>query len=305
MKSARETISGEQTAVLNPLQQLDQTRFFVQMGWNVLTVDTHAIPNQRLLRGEITPLRSYQAKDNIMAIVAGDLIPGSEETDPTGRGILYGKYWRHALHEAERLISIEQGSEYKTGLVEIKSLRDIPQLYDQIDLTALIYDNTWPNLPEKNSDLLEFLREQRETLEGRDIPRAVQPILLNVYTELMDAVIVADQIQSQRVQQTHNRMKLSPMEPGAKSAYDAIDREMLIRTGLPEIHTTDISVAKTLELMRERAQPNDGLNELAKAIAALAEQTARQNEAQQVILQTLAITNTPAAAGSVADSRKK
>lgn len=300
MKSARETIAGESSTASNPLQQLDQTRFFVQMGWEILTVDTHAVPNQRLLRGEITPLRSYQAKDNIAAIIPGELIPGSEESDPAGKGVLYGKYWRHALHEADRLISIEQGSEYKTGLVEIKTLREIPQLYDQFDLTAFVYDNTWPNLPARHSELLEFLHLQQKNLNERDVPGAIRPVLKQVYDEMISAVIIADQIQVQRVQLTHNRMKLSPTDPGAKTAYDPLDREMLLRTGLPEIHTTDVSVAKTLELMSQRSQPAVP-TELTQAILALAEQTARQNEA---MMQILAANSTSASAGA-ADVRKK
>lgn len=289
METAREAISGETIAVLNPLQQLDQTRFFVQMGWKVLSIDSSAVPNRRLLRGEITPLRSYQAKENIQAIITGDLIPGSEERDPTGINVLYGKYWRHALHEADRLTSIERGTEYKTGLVEVTTLRDIPQLYDQYDVTQLIYGSAWPNLPERNSDLLELLHTRHQELEGADIPGAIRPILSKVYDELIQAVIAVDRIQIERLQLTNGKMKLSPLDPGAKHAYDPVDREMLIRTGMPEIYSTDMSVARTLELMRERSEQPESpaMAELARAITMLAEQSIKQATAQREILDAL------------------
>lgn len=290
MESAREAIAGQSTASISSLQTLDQTRFFVQMGWDVLSVDTFAVPHARFLRGEITPLRSYQAKENIQAIIVGEMIPGSEEIGPGSTSVTYGRYWRHARHEAERLLNNENAAEYKTGLVEIQALREIPQLYDQFDLTKFLYDGVWPDLPPRNSDLLELLQVKRETLDSRDVPGPLRPILSNIYGELIAAVVAVDQIQTQRLQQTHNRMKMSALEPGAKQAYDSVDREMLIRTGIPEIHSTDVSVARTLELMRERSQVPaiTGMEELTQVIKLLADQALRQEQAQQEILSKIA-----------------
>lgn len=307
MKSARDTIAGEQQPVNNPLMALDQPRFFIQMGWNVLHVDTDAIPNRRLLRGEITPLRSYRAKDNVMSIIPGELIAGTEERDPTGTHIVYGQYWRHALHEAERLVNLETATEFKSGLIELKSLREAAQLYDQFDLTQLIFNNTWPVLPDRNSDVLELLHSQQANLDSRELPGHIKPVLRSTYAEIMDAVIAVDRIQNERLQLTHSKMKLSPLEPGAKHAYDLVDREMLLRTGLPEIYSTDVSIARTLELMRTREAEkpeSPGMSELTRALTLLTENAMRQNEVQQRILETLATSSSATGTLSVEKRHK-
>lgn len=290
MKSAKDTVAEERVPVVNPLLQLDQPRFFVQMGWDVLTVDTDAIPNRRLLRGEITPARSFQAKENIANIIPGELIPGSQETDPAGVQVLYGKYWRRAKYEADRLVANEAASEFKTGLVEIASLRNVPQIYDQFDITQLIFRDTWPNLPDRNSDVLLFLQEQLADLPNREIPGLVRPIVEQVYREMIGAVGIVDRIQNERLQLTHNRMKLSPLEPGAKHAYDAVDREMLTRTGLPEIYSTDVSIARTLELMQSQrgaVQSASTGSDLSDALALISKVMAEQAETQRLLTELL------------------
>jgi hypothetical protein len=47
-------------------------------------------------------------------------------------------------------------------------------------------------------------------------------------------------------------MKLAPTDEGFKREYDLVDREMLLRTGVPEIHSTDISIANTLKVVTRR-----------------------------------------------------
>src|SRR5262245_16207290 len=89
-RTGREALFGDQqTGAIQEDVNLNAHRYFVQMGWDILRVDTHAIPNGYLLRGEITPCRTYSQKANIVEIREADLIPGSEVADRDGR-IVYG-----------------------------------------------------------------------------------------------------------------------------------------------------------------------------------------------------------------------
>ena len=65
-------------------------------------------------------------------------------------------------------------------------------------------------------------------------------------------------------------MKLAPTDEGFKREYDLVDREMLLRTGVPEIHSTDISIANTLKVVSEKA--GGEASGLAEAVKALVEQ---------------------------------
>src|SRR4030095_894609 len=99
VKTAREAVLDEGGRVQGHQIQLDAPRFFVQMGWDVLQVDTNAITNRYLLRGDITPCRSWQCKTNIHEIIDGEKIAGSEEADNGGK-VVWAKYWRRAYYEA-------------------------------------------------------------------------------------------------------------------------------------------------------------------------------------------------------------
>lgn len=270
MQTAREALRSENTQILDESLRLDDPRFFVQMGWKVLATDTNAIPNRYLLRGEITPVRSYMALENIYNIREGELIPGTEQKDPTGVAVVYGKYWRRAKHEAERLVDNENNATYKSGLIEIRALREHPQVYSQINLNELFFPDGLHNLPETNQALISYLRQRWfELSDGlSNIPQQFRPVILDTLQEMVQAAEVADTIQRSRLQFTHSRMKLAPNDEGFKREYDAVDREMLERTGVPEIHSTEVNIANTLKVMSEK---NEG-NTLATAVQALVEQ---------------------------------
>src|SRR5262245_66602300 len=86
LRTGREALFGdEQVGAIQEDVNLNAHRFFVQMGWSVLSVDTHAVPNAYLLRGEITPCRSYRQEAKLYEIREGDLIHGSEEADKAGQ----------------------------------------------------------------------------------------------------------------------------------------------------------------------------------------------------------------------------
>lgn len=272
MQTAREALRSENTQILDESLRLDDPRFFVQMGWDVLMTDTSAVPNRYLLRGEITPVRSYMALENIQNIREGELIPGTEQKDPSGIVVIYGKYWRRAKHEAERLIDNENNATYRSGLVEIRALREHPQVYAQVNLNDLFYPDGLANLPPGNQALIAYLRQRYIDLGGDlgAIPQQFRPVILETLRELIDAAEIADTIQRSRLQLTHSRMKLAPNDEGFKREYDSVDREMLIRTGVPEIHSTEVNIANTLKVVSEKS--GDEAKSLADAVKALVDQ---------------------------------
>lgn len=272
MQTARETLRNEQTPIVDESLRLDDPRFFVQMGWNVLNTDTSGVPNRYFLRGEITPVRSYMALENVYNIREGELIPGTEQKDPTGVAVVYGKYWRRAKFEAERLIENENSATYKNGLTEIRALREYPQVYAQIDLNALFYPDGLQNIPETNQTLISYLRQRWLDLQNEmpSVPQQFRPVVLDVLQELIGAAELADSIQRSRLQFTHSCMKLAPNDEGFKREYDIVDREMLTRTGVPEIHSTEVNIANTLKVVSEKAGGEAA--GLADAVKALIEQ---------------------------------
>lgn len=272
MQTARQALRNEQTPMMDESLRLDDPRFFVQMAWGVLNTDTSAVPNRYFLRGEITPIRSYMALENIYNIREGDLIPGTEQKDPTGVAVVYAKYWRRAKYEAERLVENENNATYKSGMFEIKAFRETPQVYSQVDLNALIYPDGLQNLPETNQGLISYLRQRWIDLQSEmtNVPQQFRPVILDAVQELIQATELAESIQRSRLQYTHSCMKLAPTDEGFKREYDLVDREMLLRTGVPEIHSTDISIANTLKVVSEKA--GGEASGLAEAVKALVEQ---------------------------------
>lgn len=298
MQTARETLRNEQTPILDESLRLDDPRFFVQFGWAVLNTDSSAVPNRYFLRGEITPVRSYMALENVYNIREGELIPGTEQKDPTGVAIVYGKYWRRAKHEAERLIENENSATYKNGLVEIRSLRENPQVYAQIDLNQLFFPDGILQIPEQNQSLIAYLRQRYIDLQDEmtSIPQQYRPVVLDVLRELISAAELADSIQRARLQFTHSCMKLAPNDEGFKREYDVVDREMLLRTGVPEIHSTEVNIANTLKVVSEKAGGEAA--GLAEAVKALVEQN-------RLMMEVLAQRRAEPPASPPANTRKK
>src|SRR5262245_10717811 len=180
-KTAREALFGdEQVGAFRQDVNLNATRYFVQFGWSVLGLDSHALTNGYLVRGEITPCRSYPQKANLFEIREGDLIPGSEERDKDGK-LVWGSYVRYAHHEAERLIQLEGRAERKTGLVEIVALNtDLGgEVFRKVDLNRLFYPE-WPNLPEKTEEVISLLEGRIAALKTStpaDMPPYYLPVI--------------------------------------------------------------------------------------------------------------------------------
>lgn len=287
-KSGREALFGEQQ--IGTLQEdvnLNAIRYFVQMGWRQLDVDTHAIPNRYLLRGEITPCRTYPQKANIVEIREADLIPGSEQQDKDGRTV-YGFYRRHAYYEAERLIDLETRAERQTGLFEITALRTElgNEVYRKVNLETLFFP-TFPILPDKNADVVAHLEARLAELKQstpKGIPAHYLPVIFAIGEQLLEATKRADAVQKHLLTDTHLRMKQKPGEEGFKRGYDNVDYEMLKRTGLPEIHAAEIQTAQALEKLTERTIADSGDSDTKEMLKLMQQQIAQQGQMLQMLM---------------------
>lgn len=289
-RSARDAYFEGDTSTVNQAEvDINAPRFIVQMGWKVLQVDTNGVPNRYLLRGEITPVRSFKQKSHKFEIPEGMMIKGSEEADNDGK-IVYGSYWKNAYYEAQRLIDNENSATYKNGIFEIKSLSGIKiDLYKKVDLTRLFYPE-WPVLPEKNDDLKWLLEERLVQLKytpPENIDPYWYPAIYELGEELIFAVDRADFIQRDRLTYTHSCMKLTPKDEGFKRQYDIVDYEMLQRTGLPQIHSAEIATAQALEKLTDRTGDNSTLVAMMEGQNKLIELIGKQVEQQGQILETI------------------
>lgn len=283
-RSARETVRGEAGNSVQSAPNLDAPRFFVQMGFAKLDVDTAAVPNGYLLRGEITPCRSYRQKASVYEIPEGQRIPGMDEADrgSNDRRIVWGYYWKHAQFEADRLIENETQAVRKMGLYAIKSLSGYrTALYDQYDFNAIFYPDGLENLPATNEGLEAHLTARVGEIEAMNLPAELKPVLAELGAELIAAVKHAQKIQSDRIDFSHRCMQLSPDDKSGyyKKEYDEIDEEMLARTGKARVGEALETQAKALHLLAEdKATPkNDPFAALARA----------QEEQNQILRQQL------------------
>jgi hypothetical protein len=121
-------------------------------------------------------------------------------------------------------------------------------------------------------------------------------VVLDVLRELISAAELADSIQRARLQFTHSCMKLAPNDEGFKREYDVVDREMLLRTGVPEIHSTEVNIANTLKVVSEKAGGEAA--GLADAVKALVEQN-------RLMMEVLAQRRAEPPASPPANTRKK
>ncbi len=250
VRTARDFLNVGTAAMAREEIDIHAPRFFVQMGWNVLNVDTAGIPNRYLLRGEITPCVTTRKKANISEIPEGMLIQGSEEGDRDGR-IVYGYYQLPAWFEAQRLMENEAEAELRNGLIEIKSVN--PHFYRQHDLNEIFYPEGLDMLPERNLDLIALLEDRIREIEANKDGRDAQTIsiLVGIGRELIRGTVEADRIQIARLTYVHTCMRLQPKEENYKRDYDAVDEEMLVRTGQPRLHDAERKTADALSLLAE------------------------------------------------------
>lgn len=283
---------------VNPAPNLDAPRFFVQMVWDQMNVDTQAIPNRYLLRGEITPCRSFPQKSNIFEIREGERIHGMDQVDSASgdKSIVWGYYWKRAQHEADRLVEIENSkdSTIKLGFTEIKSLSGYnAALYEKYDFNQIFYPDGLENLPAENLKLIEYLEKRVAEIATMDLPAELQAVLPALGAELIAAAKRGHEIQSSRLDFTHRCMMLSPADTSGlwKRDYDTVDEEMLIRTGKPRLNKAQETTAEALHLLAGQAVKPDSQNDaFAGMIAVQREQNEllrAQMENQNKLIETL------------------
>lgn len=279
--SARDAIFG--TNPNGPIQEdvnLNAFRYFVQFGWDILSVGTPTIPFKRLLRGEITPCRTVPIRRNYYEIREGDRIPGSEMVDPMGKDWAWASERAYAHYEANNLIELEASADRKTGLIEITALRAElgDRLYRVKDLNKLFFPE-FPFLPDTHQAVIEQLESRLSELRSVKLTGAdveYEDLVFQIGAQLLDAVRAAERIQRDLVTRTHSQMKLAPKDEGHKAKYDLTDYEMLRRTGLPEIHTAEIQTAQALDKLSDKAANKEG--DIKELVTALREQSAQQME---------------------------
>ncbi len=274
---------------------LNAPRFFVQMGWNSIEVDTHNIVNRRLLRGDITPCITRRRRDHLWSIPDGMLIPGSETRDKDGRET-WGDYYIHAHHEAERLLTLEGSAERKDGIFEVKALTANPRIFDWVDLNATFYPNGISNIPVKNMDVVASLRARLSAIESNPVgeiviranpnmPATVRPELLMIEVvaigeELVKAALAVDAAQQSRLRVTHSGLSLKRGDEDYKREYDAADLEMLLRTGVPQKHDearmTSTALNMTSQALDRLADGGGGNNSGMNAVLELMRQQGEQ-----------------------------
>lgn len=277
------------------------------MGFSVVSLGTHAIPNSRMWRGEIVPCRTIAVVDNILAISETDRIPGSERAGVDGR-LATASRRSYAYHEAETILGNEAGTDKKSTIFEIKALSSElgHRIYREMDLTKLFFPD-WPKLPDRNEDVARILQDRLEVITNSPppgIPSELQPqvmqILRDVGGELITAARRTQEIQRQEILYTHQCMRLRPNEERYKPRYDSRDIEILERTGLPQIDAAELQTAESLNILAKQATGSSGDSEaLLKVVEAQKEANDLlriQLEQQGQMLQMLLAERQPAKA---------
>lgn len=262
-RSGRESLIADTgvAGMLQPDINLNAPRYFVQMGFDVISVGTNAIPYARMYRGDIVPCRTIAEVDNILAIAETDRIPGSERPTGTDGKLSVASRRAYAYHEAQKLIDAEDKTDKKSCIFEIKALYSElgHQIYRELDLTRLFFPE-WPHLPNRNVDVVDYLEARVAAIKNappNGIPSELQPqvmvILQKIGSELVEAAMRTQEIQRSEIQYTHQCMKMRPTEERYKPKYDSRDQEILTRTGLPQIDAAELQTAESLNLLAKQA----------------------------------------------------
>ena len=276
LRSAAERISSDSR--LEAALQDSQPRYFIQFGWDVFHVDTDAIPDRYILRGEVTPCANYRKKMHIRTIPDGALISGSEEFDKDGNSV-YGYMLQLAGPDAVRLSENESGADYKQTLYELTALTGLSiEAYRRIDFNSLLYPDGIENLPEKHADVISYLKTRTAEIRKNGLPEGIPPFVVErIMTALDQIVRAADyalKVQTARLEETHLRFKVPPSDPSGrfKKNYDSVDEEMLRRTGLPRHSEAEVTTARALEMLAGEKVSGSNNDELKALIALQAQQ---------------------------------
>ena len=248
------------TPALNEMSK-HRVRFFVQLGWESLSVDTQSIADYKLPRCLIRPCQSFLQLAPEFEIPEGQRV-GDPLPDREGRPF-YSRYWRHAAHEADRLNQLEANitGTNKTGITEIKALAGRADVYERCQINTLFYGD---QMPARNDEMIAHLEKRVEQL--RENPPSIVssedlPVVIAVGEELIEAARVNAELQMRAIEYSHSCMKLSPKDQEYKRVYDTRDEELLVRTGQKRIHHADQATASALELLAGKATTNNSSRE--------------------------------------------
>lgn len=296
-RSAREMmVAGEQQAgFADPGINFNAPRYFAQLGWASLHVDTPAVTRGVIWRGDIAVCRNARVREHHACIPETQKIPGSNEEGHDGK-LAWAYYLKFAWHEAERLLKAEDEADRKNGLIEITALySDLGnRIYKMIDLTRLFFP-TWPKLPDLNMDLLAELSKRVEWIEDNppsELPdnqvNLVLPVLIDAGNELIAGIEKIDRLQRQELTRTHMSLKLKRGDDNWKERYDDRDHEILKRTGLPQLDQHEITQATALQKLTDKSIDSGAQVEaLLKQNADLMQQMALQSAQNSQMLQLL------------------
>lgn len=291
-RSGREALLDDRNGagLLQTDVDLNARRYFVQMGFDIVSVATQAIPMAKMWRGDIVPCTTIRVVDSLLAIPETERIPGSERPTGSDGKLSVAERRSYAFHEAEALIHAEDRTEKKSCIFEIKSLYSElgHRIYRELDLTRLFFPG-WPRLPDKNEEVLNLLETQTAIITANPpsgIPSELQPqvvmILAGIGSDLIAAARRTQEFQRDEIIYTHQCMKLRPNEDRYKPRYDSRDYEILTRTGLPKIDAAEIQTAFALEKLTNTSLSGDG--DTRELIAMMREQSARQNQIIELLL---------------------
>jgi hypothetical protein len=289
VRSAREAFFGStgigeaKNSAVAAIVNKNAPRYFVQMGWNTLGVDTHAIHNYQLLRGEITPCRTVEQRANYYDVPENLRIPERDTAGHDGK-IAWASYYRHAYDESERLILEADKQERKTGLVEIQSLYSElgSEVYARVNFNTLFFPS-WPTMPDRHEEVLAELQARLASLKStapKDIHPSYLEIVFRVGDEMIAATQLADRVQREELNYVHQCMRLRPNEERYKPRYDDRDYEMLLRTGMPRNDEADMRMATTLEKLSDR----DGDGDTKEMLKLMQRQMEQQGQMLQILM---------------------
>jgi len=196
-----------------------------------LDVETPLIPNGRLHRCVLTPVRSLAVPAAPGTVPDGMILTDSENVTT---------YQRYAGTEVENLLQLHGKND---GLVEVVELRGLEtHTLAQLKPTAYFFPN-WPVLPELNASnprqpelesLEQLVTEKLATLPQTTYDVQAQAYLRAIGNALLKSIKAVDTYHRQTIQVSN--VALEVKDGRHKGSYDSLDHLAFRRTGQVRRH---------------------------------------------------------------------